>query len=322
MTTSIALGRAASCLERFAAGLCLTLTASAFLFATEARAQEAPATPAVAAPAPRAGGDGPPLWVIRDADSTVYLFGTIHMLKPGTAWGSDKVDAAFDSASEVWFEVANPDDQAALMTGIQQHGVSRDGPLSSRLTGEERAALDRALGGAGLGLAQIDPMRPWFAAMMISMGPLTEAGFDPAAGVELNLRSRAVAAGKTLRSFETLDQQIAGLASMTGEGEMVYLRHYLAATDRAAPDLERAIAGWIAGDLETLETYAHDNGRGVSEETHEVFISRRNADWANQIETLLQGSGTAFIAVGTGHLVGDDSVQALLAAKGVTTTRL
>lgn len=322
MTTSIALGRAASCLERFAAGLCLTLVASAFLFAAQAQAQEAPAAAATAAPAPRAAGDGPPLWVVRDADSTVYLFGTIHMLKPGTAWGSDKVDAAFDSASEIWFEVVNPDDQAAMMTAIQQHGVSRDGPLSSRLTADEQAALDRALGGAGLSLAQIDPMRPWFAAMMIGVGPLTQAGFDPAAGVELNLRSRALAAGKTVRGFETLDQQIGGIAGMSGEGQMVYLRHYLTASDQAAAELDRTIAGWVAGDLAALEAFAHDNGRAVSEETHQLFMARRNADWVNQIETLLQGSGTAFIAVGGAHLVGDDSVQSLLASRGVATTRL
>ena len=323
MTTSIALGRAASCLERFGAGLCLTLVASAFLLAgaAQAQAQETPAAPAVAA-APRAAGDGPPLWVIRDADSTVYLFGTIHMLKPGTAWGSDKVDAAFDSASEIWFEVTNPDDQAAMMTAVRQNGVSRNGPLSSRLTEAERTALDQALGRAGLGLAQIDPMRPWFAAMMIGVAPLTRAGFDPSAGVELNLRSRALAAGKSVKGFETIDQQIGGLAGMSADGEMVYLRHYLTASEHAAPDLDRAVAGWIGGDLKALEAYALDNGRAVSEETHQLFIARRNADWANQIQALLQGSGTAFLAVGGAHLVGDDSVQSLLASKGVAATRL
>lgn len=320
MTNSTVLGRAASCLEQFAAGLCLTLVAGAFLHAGAAHAQTAPAAAAVA-PALRAPGDGPPLWVIRDADSTVYLFGTVHMLRPDTAWGSDKVDAAFDSASDVWFEVVNPDDQTAMMTAIRDHGLSPERPLSSRLSADEKARLDAAVRSMGMEPAQIDPMRPWFAAMMIGVTPLTAAGYDPAAGVELNLRARALAAGKRLHGFETLDQQLAGLAGMSPEGEMIYLRHYLNHHDTAAAEMDRAVAGWSAGDMDAMTVYARDNGRAISDEAHEIFMARRNADWAGQIETLLDGSGTSFIAVGAAHLVGEDSVQTLLAAKGIRATR-
>ncbi|RZJ32297.1 MAG: TraB/GumN family protein [Brevundimonas sp.] len=321
MTTSIALGRAASCLSQFASGLCLTLVASAFLFAADAQAQtqtQTQAAPAaVAEPAPRAPGQGPALWVIRDADSTVYLFGAVHLLRPGAAWGSDKVDAAFDSASDVWFEVVNPDDQTAMMTAIRDHGLSPERPLSSRLTGTEKARLDAAVRAMGMDPAQIDPMRPWFAAMLVGVTPLTTAGYDPSAGVELNLRARATAAGKTLHGFETLDQQLAGLAGMTDEGETTYLRHYLAHSDEAVSEMDRLVAGWAVGDLEAVSAYARANGRDISDETHEIFMARRNADWAGQIETLMAGSGTAFIAVGAAHLVGEDSVQALLADKGI-----
>ena len=324
MTTSTALGRAASCLERFAAGLCLTLAASAVLYAGSARAQETPAASApaaVASPAPRAPGDGPPLWVIRDADSTIYLFGTVHMLRPGAAWGSDKVDAAFDSASDVWFEVVNPDDQTALMTAVRDHGLSPDRPLSTRLSAAEKARLDTAVQSMGMDPAQIDPMRPWFAAMFVGLTPLTEAGYDPAAGVELNLRGRALKAGKTLHGFETLDQQLAGLAGMSDDGQTTYLRHYLTHYDEAAGEMDRLVAGWTAGDLAPISAYARANGRDISEETHDLFMARRNADWANQIEALLKGSGTAFIAVGVAHLVGEDSVQARLAEKGIEAIR-
>lgn len=325
MTNSISLGRAASCLGHFASGLCLTLAASAFLFAAEAQAQEAPAASvpptAAAQPAPRAPGDGPPLWVIRDADSTVYLFGTVHLLRPGAAWGSDKVDAAFDSASDVWFEVVNPDDQAAMMTAVRDHGLSPERPLSSRLSADEKARLDVALRSMGMDPAQIDPMRPWFAAMIVGVTPLTAAGYDPAAGVELNLRNRARTAGKTLHGFETLDQQLAGLAGMSDEGQTIYLRHYLAHYDEAAGEMDRLVAGWTVGDLEAIRIYARANGRAISEETHELFMASRNADWAGQIETLLKGSGVSFIAVGAAHLVGDDSVQALLAQKGIQAVR-
>lgn len=319
------LGRAASRVERFAAGLCVTLAACAVLAAGQAKAAEAPPQAAAAqapAPAPRAQGDGPALWVIRDADSTVYLFGTVHMLKPGTAWGSDKVDAAFASASDIWFEVTDPNDQSALGPLFQQYGMSPDRPLSSCLNSEEQAAFGDAVRSVGLSPAQIDPARPWFAALMIATGPLKAAGFDSELGVELNLRGRALAEGKAIHGFETVDQQIGGLARMSDDGQMIYLRHYLKTWNTAANQMERAVAGWAAGDVSSMDAFAYENGRAISEETHQIFLATRNADWADQIQTLLNGSGTAFIAVGAAHLAGDDSLQQLLTQRGVTVTRL
>lgn len=137
----------------------------------------------------------------------------------------------------------------------------------------------------------------------------------------MNLRARALAAGKPIHGFETLDQQIGGLARMSDEGQMTYLRHYLKTYASAADDLDRAVAGWSVGDQTAMDDFARQNGRAISEETHQVFMAGRNADWVDQIETLLKGSGTAFIAVGAAHLAGDDSLQELLAARGIAVTR-
>jgi uncharacterized protein YbaP (TraB family) len=319
MTLQIRLGRAASRLKSNAAALAIGLAACTALFAGEACAGEGPA--GLPAPVARAAGDGPALWVVRDADSTLYLYGTVHLLKPGTAWGSDKVDAAFDSASDIWFEVVDPNDQAAIAPLIRQYGLSPDQPLSSWLTPEEQAAMGQAVRSVGMEPQQIEPFRPWFAAMMIAMGPLKAVGYDPAAGVELNLRARALAAGKPIHGFETVDQQIGALARMSDEGQKTYLRYYLSTWNTAAGEMDGAVAGWTAGDDTVMARFARENGRAISEETHQIFLARRNADWAEQIETLLKGSGTAFIAVGAAHLAGDDSVQALLAAKGITVAR-
>lgn len=320
MNLQIALGRAASRLETAAAGLLIGLAAGLVMLAVPAHAAEAPSQ-AAPAPVARAAGDGPALWAVRDADSTVYLFGTVHMLKPGTAWGSDKVDAAFDSASELWLEVTNPEDQSEIGPLVQQYGLSPDRPLCSWLTPEEKARLDSAATAAGVSPAQIDPVRPWLAAVMISSAPLRAAGFDPGLAVELNLRGRAEAAGKPVRGLETIGQQIGGLARMSDEGQRVYLRHYLATWDRSPADLDRAVAGWASGDVSVMADFARENGRAISEEAHQIFLVRRNADWASQIQTLMQGSGVSFMAVGAAHLAGDDSLQQMLTARGLTVTR-
>ncbi|WP_372706687.1 TraB/GumN family protein [Brevundimonas sp.] len=281
-------------------------------------AQTAPAvSPAIALKAtPQAQGSGPALWVIRDADSTLYLFGTVHVLRPTTAWGSARVDAAFDSADEIWFEISNPDDQAAVMPLVQRYGLSPDRPLSFLLTPAELVALNAAASAAGLTAAQLDPFRPWLASLTLAVAPLTKAGYDPASGVELVLKPRAEAAGKPIKAFETIDLQIGFLAGLNEADQLAFLRLTLEAYEDAATELDQLVEAWATGDVAGIERVVTEM-REESPAMYDILLVRRNTDWANQIQSLLAGSGTAFIAVGAAHLAGEDSVQALLEDRGV-----
>ncbi|MFN3932932.1 MAG: TraB/GumN family protein [Brevundimonas sp.] len=278
------------------------------------------ATPPVAAEAravPPAEGQGPALWVVKDADSTLYLFGTVHLLRPTTGWGTERVDAAFDSADKVVLEISNPDDQAAVVPLVQQHALSPATPLSSLLTPDEVAALDAAARTIGLDAAQMDPFRPWFAALTLAVAPLAKAGYDPTSGVELILKARAEAAGKTVTGFETIDEQIRILAGFPEADQLAFLRSTLEDFETATVELDRLVAAWAAGDVAGIETIAVQPMRESSEALYQALLVRRNTNWADQIETLLEGSGTVFIAVGAAHLAGDDSLQDILEARGV-----
>ncbi len=306
------------------AALGLGLAAAVVLQPAQAFAQAVEATPAPVAEArvvPQAEGAGPALWVVRDADSTLYLFGTVHVLRPTTAWGSARVDAAFDSADQIWFEISNPDDQAALMPLIQQHGISPDRPLSSLLTAEEMTALNALAASAGMPAGQIDIFRPWFAALVLSVAPSIRAGYDPTSGVESVLKARADAAGKPIQGLETIDKQVAILAGMSEPDQLAFLRSLLEAWEDATVELDRMVGAWSAGDVALLEEIAIDEMQSESPVLYEALLVRRNTDWADQIQTMLEGSGTVFIAVGAAHLAGDDSVQEILEDRGVTVTR-
>ncbi|WP_295189747.1 TraB/GumN family protein [uncultured Brevundimonas sp.] len=274
-------------------------------------------TAAPAAPAP-IQGEGPALWVVKDADSTLYLFGSVHVLRPTTGWASPRVEAAFDSASDIWFEISNPDDQAAIMPLIQQHGLSPETPLSSRLTPEENAELDAAAQAMGAAAAQLQPMKPWLAALSLSVAPLIKAGYDPKSGVELVLKARAEAAGKPIHGFETIDKQIGILAGLPDDVQLVFLRETLKDYENAATKLDEMVEAWARGDVATLDRVTIKEMKEASPALYQAVLVARNTDWANQIQTLLEGSGTAFIAVGAAHLTGDDSVQAILQKRGVT----
>jgi len=321
MTFVSLLKSSAGRITRVAAGTALGfgLTLSLLTAPGQALAQ-APA--AVTAPAPRAEGTGPALWVIRDADSTIYLFGTVHVLRPTTAWGSDTVDAAFDSASRLILEVANPDDQAAAMPLVQQYGISPETPLSSLLTADEMAALDVAARSMGMTAAQLDPLRPWLAALTLSVAPMTKAGYDPQSGVDLLLKARAEAAGMPVDGFETIDEQLRILAGFPEAGQLALLRSTLEDFADATVELEKLVSAWAEGDIDTIESVGVAPMRDESELMYQSILVNRNVNWAGQIETLLEGSGTVFIAVGAAHLVGDDSVQAKLAERGIAAERL
>lgn len=308
-----------------AAGLALFCAVAGSPLDAQAQAQvQAQAQPQVqpsATPAPAPApieGRGPALWVVRDADSTLYLFGSVHVLRPTTGWASPRVQAAFDSASDIWFEISNPDDQAAIMPLIQQHGLSLDTPLSSRLTPEENAELEAAAGAMGSSAAQLQPFKPWLAALTLSVAPLVKAGYDPKSGVELVLKARAEAAGKPIHAFETIDKQVGILANLPDEVQMAFLRETLKDYEKAATQLDEMVSAWASGDIGAIDRIMVAELKDASPALYQALLVDRNTDWADQIQTLLQGSGTAFIAVGTGHLTGDDSVQAILKQRGVT----
>ncbi|WP_417231597.1 TraB/GumN family protein [Brevundimonas sp.] len=323
MTFMTRLKTSASDLARTTVGAALGVGLTAALVGSVPTTAFAQATDAaVTTPAPRAEGAGPALWVVRDADSTLYLFGTVHVLRPTTAWGSDRVDAAFDSASKLILEVANPDDQAAAIPLIMEHGISPQTPLSSLLTAEEMTELDAAARTMGMSAAQLDPMRPWLAALTLSVAPLTKAGYDPQSGVDLLLKTRAEAAGKTVTGFETIDEQIRILAGFPEAGQLEFLRSTLEDFEDATVELDKLVTAWAEGDVEAIETIGVEPMRDASELMYQSLLVNRNANWAGQIETLLEGSGTVFIAVGAAHLAGDDSVQSILAARGVTVERV
>jgi uncharacterized protein YbaP (TraB family) len=307
-------------LSRTALGAVLGLgLAGAVAFQPVAAFAQAAVAPASAVRAvPQAEGSGPALWVVRDADSTLYLFGTVHVLRPTTAWGSARVDAAFDSADQVWFEISNPDDQAAIMPLIQQHGLSPDRPLSSLLTAEEMTVLNTIAASAGMPAGQIDIFRPWLAGLALSVAPLMKAGYDPRSGVELVLKARAEAAGKPIQAFETIDKQVGILAGMSEADQLASLRLLMESWGDATAELDGIVAAWASGDVKALEALAVDEMQVETPALYEALLVRRNTDWANQIQTMLEGSGTIFMAVGAAHLAGDDSVQEILGDRGVT----
>lgn len=262
----------------------------------------------------------PALWVARDADSTVYLFGTIHVLKPGVFWRSGKVDQAYRSSGELWLEMQEGDDPAVAQALVARLGLSPT-PLSGRLTAAEQAKLATAAETLGLPAPALDRMRPWLAALTLTVAPLIKAGYDPKAGVDQVLEDQAEADGKPIRTFETMEQQMRFFADLPPEVELEVLRQTLGETEDGKAVLDRMADAWARGDVRALEIDVIDEMRAEHPKVYAALFTDRNKVWAERIDRLMDGAGVHFVAVGAGHLLGPDSVQAQLAARGIETER-
>jgi uncharacterized protein len=264
----------------------------------------------------------PAIWVVRDQDSTVFLFGTIHVMKPATDWRSPGFDAAFNGADKLILEVEDPDDQAAVLPLIQEHGLSPARPLSSLLSAEDLSRLDAAAKSVGLSAAQLEPLRPWLASLSLAAAPLRRAGYDPASGVDPVLRAQALSAGMKISGLETLDQQVRLLAGFPEDGQLAYLMRSLDEFDTGAAQLDRLVEAWLAGDVAAIDRIGVRPMREIGERVYQALLVERNRAWADRISLILDDTGTAFIAVGALHLAGEDSVQRMLEDRGLTVERV
>ena len=298
------------------------LAASAALVTTLFMAPAVMAQTAAPVSVPQAQGQGPAMWVIRDEDSTIYLYGSFHMLKPTTAWGQAHVDAAFASADEIWFELTDQDDAAQAAGLIQEFGLSPDRSLSSLLPAEDLANLDAVAKTFGASAQAFDGMRPWFVSMQLAVIQLMIGGFDPNIGVEKVLMARAQELGKPIKGFESMREQIQIMAGISEEGQVQMLRSTLEELTKTPEQMAKLAEAWATGDVEEIERQIVIEMKAMQPDAYDAMLTRRNANWVSQIKTILAGSGTVFVAVGAGHLAGEDSVQSLLAAEGIQSERV
>lgn len=264
----------------------------------------------------------PALWAIRDKDSTIYLFGTIHVLKPGTQWRSAKIDEAFERSTDLTLEIVGADDPAVMQPLVLKYGLDPAKPLSSKIGPEAfKRAADLAQGG-GIPPQALEVMRPWLAAVSLAMTPVIRAGYDPKSGVEQVLTQAATQSGKTRSAFETPEQQIRFFADLPAHTEADFLRATLQDADEGVGKIDKMVAAWAAGDIAELEREFVSEMKGEYPELYDLLIVKRNQDWARQLKAKLAGEGVSFVAVGSGHLVGPDSVQAQLASLGIQAERI
>lgn len=271
---------------------------------------------------PTAAVARPALWAVRNAHTTIYLFGTVHLLPHDTAWRSPALDAALTNSRTLYIEITD-DNPANMATLVLQYGLDPAHPLADRLDQAQRQQLTAAAVQAGVpgGMQTLNMMRPWLAALTLATAPLLKAGLDPQHGVDKQLKAQMLADGKTVLGLETAGQQIRFLADMPETMQLDFLRATLKDIDQGPAVLTELIDAWKAGDVDRIARIEDEDMRQQSPALYQRLLVERNQAWAGKIAALLKQPGTVFIAVGAAHLAGPDSVQVQLRKLGIQTIR-
>ncbi len=297
----------------------LATTCAAIPFALSA----APAAAeTAAAPAAATTDADPALWVVKDADTTIYLFGTVHVLKPGLSWFDEAVKTAFDKSDELMLEIVMPEDQAEMAKVMMPLAIDQTGKtLSARLDADQLKAYQAAMASVGLPPAQFDIFEPWFPAITLSVLPLTKLGYDPEQGAEKLLTAHAKKAGKPVAGLETLSQQLGFFDALPETQQVTFLNAVVKDLDKLGPQLDKMVVLWAKGDPDGLAVTMNES-MAATPELAKTLLWDRNARWADQLKARMDKPGTVFVAVGAGHLAGEKSVQDYLKAQGLTVKRV
>jgi uncharacterized protein len=268
----------------------------------------------------------PLMWKVSDADNSLYLLGSFHMLKKTDYPLAKSTDAAFDDAEQVYFELspAEMNDAATLGQKMAKAGMYADGKTLEKSISEETwkkfvAYVEKRK----LPSANFQPVEPWFAGLMLSVIEMQLMGLKPEEGLDKHFMDRAAKANKPTFGLETGDSQIAVFDSMSSKAQEENLLDLLDSENPMA-ELEALHTAWRNGDEKAIEKLVVTDMREQYAEYYEGLLVKRNKAWVPTLEGLLKDNkkDDVLVVVGAGHLVGDEGVITLLEGKGYKIERV
>lgn len=262
----------------------------------------------------------PRVWIVRDADSEMLIFGSVHVLPPGLAWRPAALDRALAQADDLWFEL--PVDAAteretarlAATLGVLPPGQS----LFALLSPADAARLLRLAQVYGVDRASLARLKPWLAEVALATALFSRSGAVTEHGVESGV-SAAAPAGVRRQALETPAQQIGMFVQTPLADQIASLRQTMDELEHDPEAFTALIGAWMAGDVVRLETETSSLLK-TSPDLFRRLITERNVAWTQTLDARLKGRGRTVVVVGAGHLVGQGGVPARLRALGYSVT--
>ena len=281
------------------------------------------ATACAAAPATEPKAASPAMWKVADDDTTIYLFGTIHLLPKGTEWRSPAFDkAAAGSDTLVVETVIDESNPAATMGELFKLAISPGlPPLLDRVPAAKKPALEAAIAKSGVPPQAFDKLETWAAAFLLLGVQFQGLGLDAGSGVESSLKKQFKDGGKSIRQLETNAEQLGFFDRLSEDSQRNFLVSVLDDPSAMKEQFGGMLDAWARGDVQAIgDSFNRDLAKAP--ELKDALLVKRNANWAKWVKGRLDQPGTVLVAVGAGHLAGDQSVQRMLESQGVKVTRV
>lgn len=263
----------------------------------------------------------PPVWVVRDKDSEVVLFGSIHVLPPGLDWAPPVLDRALRNADDIWFELPVDAKSEAETAELATHlGVlPPDGSLFRLLSPADSALMSKVAQANEVSPVLLDRLQPWLAEIALAGGAYRKVGADANSGVE-NTVAALVTPKAVRRAFETPAEQIALLSGGSLADQIASLHETMQEMDEQPDEFTTLVKAWLNSDIAALDQEAIAPIRKSSPTLFKRLVTDRNARWTQILDARLKGHGHTVVVVGIGHLIGPDGVPARLRALGYSVT--
>ena len=292
-------------------------------FITRTAAVFAAASAALTPLAARAPAAKPALWKVADKDTTIYLFGTIHLLPKGTEWRTAKFNKAAASSStlvvETIIDEANP---AAAIGAMMKLAVSPNlPPILDRVVPDKRPALAAMIARSGMPAGVLDKLETWAGGMILLGVTFKDLGLEPSSGVETALRSEFKTAAKSIDQLETNAEQFGFFDTLPEGAQRKFLESVTDDPAKGRAMFTEMLNVWTRGDVKAMGD-SFNRELKDSPELRENLLRKRNANWNGWVQRRMQQPGTVFVAVGAGHLAGSDSEINMLEKSGYKVKRV
>jgi uncharacterized protein len=275
----------------------------------------------------------PAIWKLSDADTTIYMFGTVHALPEKLKWRSPALEKVISEVDELVLETVDKPDEEFMtdkMVDLMLAGMKQQ-PLLDRVKPENRATLQELIDEIGLPKDYLDIIPTWMVPFAIFYGSADEEGVSADYGVEPILEAIFAKAKKPVSGIEDGEAVNASLSSLSDSEQLVSLDQMLdeirlSTADSLHPEkvaddppFADDIA-WAKGDISGIAKDMNPATMGPA--YYKALLYDRNAAWTEWLVKRLDRPGKMLLAVGSAHLAGDDSVQVLLKSKGLTVERI
>lgn len=265
----------------------------------------------------------PALWEVTDPDTTIYLFGTIHLLPEHYQWRTARFDQAVQGSQQLIVEtIVDEKDPTKIMSVLARIGFAKGlPPIAQRVPPEKRPALEAAIAKSGVPRLYFDQMKTWTAAFLLLGNQFRDMGLKGEEGVEAVLRSNFTSQGKPIGELETNAEQFGFFDTLPPSAQLALLEGAIEQKEDMNAEFAGMLKAWAKGDVKGIAR-TFDRDLGGSPALEKALIYQRNSNWRRWIEQRMAQPGAVMIAVGAGHLAGRESVIDLLKKDGYQVRRV